>query len=243
MIEKKRLLVFSAHAADYVWRSGGTIARYVDEGAEVCVVVLSVGVRGESGYLWKNPETQTYENVAAIREKESRAAAEVLGIADIEFWGYQDYPIPTTDELQDRILRKIREFRPDYIITHDVNDVLNPDHNSVSELVFRCSVMSNSAGVIVEGTKVTKQMQIFGFEPHQTEISGFVPAIFIDITSSFEKKVKAMNCFQAQHHLIEIYTQRAVLRGNHARRLSGNQSYRYAECFTRRYPLVAEELM
>lgn len=28
-ISEKRLLVFSAHAADYVWRSGGTIAKYV----------------------------------------------------------------------------------------------------------------------------------------------------------------------------------------------------------------------
>lgn len=41
MIKGKKVLVVSAHAADYVWRSGGTIAKYIKHGAEVHVVVLS----------------------------------------------------------------------------------------------------------------------------------------------------------------------------------------------------------
>ena len=45
MIEGKKLLVVSAHAADYVWRSGGTIAHYLKHCAKVKVVCLSVGVR------------------------------------------------------------------------------------------------------------------------------------------------------------------------------------------------------
>lgn len=245
MIKGKKLLVFSAHAADFVWRSGGTIAKYIAGGADVCVVLLSMGVRGESNFLWKDPANQTYENVESLRKYETMNAARTLGLTEdnIEFWGYQDYPIPITDELRERILRKIREFRPDFIITHDKEDVLNPDHNAISELVWQCSVFSNSAGVIVDDLKVTKQMQIYGFEPHQTEISSFVPDIFIDITDFFEQKVRAMKCFEAQHHLIEIYTQRAILRGNHCARLSGKSQYKYGECFGRRYPLVSEELL
>lgn len=38
-MEGKRILVVSAHAADYVWRSGGTIAKYIKHGANVDVVV------------------------------------------------------------------------------------------------------------------------------------------------------------------------------------------------------------
>ena len=49
MIKGKKVLVVSAHAADYVWRSGGTIAKYIKHGAEVHVVVLSFGIRGERG--------------------------------------------------------------------------------------------------------------------------------------------------------------------------------------------------
>ena len=51
MIEGKKVLVVSAHAADYVWRAGGTIAKYIKHGAQVHVVVLSFGVRGESNDL------------------------------------------------------------------------------------------------------------------------------------------------------------------------------------------------
>ena len=57
-----------------------------------------------------------------------------------------------------------------------------PDHNQVSELVFRCSVISNSAGVQVGDTAATRQMGIFGFEPHQTELSRYRPGCFINIT-------------------------------------------------------------
>lgn len=241
-IAGKRLMVISAHAADYVWRSGGLVAKYISQGAKVNVIVLSLGVRGESGHLWKQ-DGQTYEAVEKIRDQECRSAARCLGLDDVEIWRYQDYPLIITEELSTRLVVAIRRFRPDFIITHDKYDVLNPDHNAVSKAVFAASVQSNSAGVIVEGTAVTKQMGVYGFEPHQTELSHFTPGIFIDITDVFEKKTEAMNCFNAQQHLIEIYHQRAILRGNHARRLSGNQQYKYAECFSTFFPPVCEELI
>ena len=241
MIQGKKLLVVSAHAADYVWRSGGTLAKYVKEGAEVHVIVLSFGVRGESNDLWKQPG-QTAEGVKAARKAETTQAASILGIQNLEFWDWEDYPIAVTPEREECLVRKIREIAPDVILTHDRFDILNPDHNQVSDLTFRCSVMANSAGVRLEGTKTTRQMQLFGFEPHQTELSHYVPGIFVDITGTYDQKVAAMNCFQAQGHLIQYYTERAFLRGNHARRLSGCQEYRYAESFARFFPQVSGEL-
>lgn len=242
MIEGKKMLVFSAHAADFVWRAGGTIAKYIDGGADVQVVVLSYGVRGESNDLWKQ-EGQTVEGVKAIRNSEATAAANALGLKNIEFWDYTDYPMFFDEERLNRIALKIREVRPDIIITHDKTDILNPDHNRTSEAVFQASIMSNSAGVQLGDTKVTKQMRLFGFEPHQTEISNYMPGTMIDITSTYDKKRAAMECFKAQSHLIEYYSQRAFMRGNHARRLSGNNSYRYAETFANFFPVVGGELL
>ena len=235
-------MVFSAHAADFVWRAGGLIAKYIEEGADVHVVVLSMGVRGESNDLWSQ-NGQTAETVSAMRRAESMKAAGILGIEQIEYWDLIDYPITFDQETVDRIIRKIREVRPDYVITHDKNDLFNPDHNEVAKAVYSCCVQSNSAGVRMEGLQHTKQMNIFGFEPHQTEISGFVPGIMVDITGVYEKKIAAMKCFLAQSHLIEYYTQRAFLRGNHARRISGDTRYKYAESFARYYPVVSEELI
>ncbi len=246
MIQGKRMLVVSAHAADYVWRGGGAIAKYVKNGADVHVMVLSFGVHGESNDLWKQ-EGATEERVKQIRRGETMEAAGILGISQIEFWDLPDYPMEPalTEEARTRMIKKIREVQPDIILTHDKNgfDVLNPDHNAVSRFVFESSVQSNSAGIRMEGTKATKQMQIYGFEPHQTELSEYVPGIFVDITETYEQKVAAMKCFKAQSHLIEYYTQRAFMRGNHARRLSGCQDYKYAESFQRVFPVVAEEFI
>jgi 4-oxalomesaconate hydratase len=242
MIQGKKLLVFSAHAADFVWRAGGVIAKYVENGAEVHVVVLSMGARGESNDLWKQ-DGQTTESVKAIRKGESIKAAEILGVKNIEYWDYEDYPIYFDSDRMMRIITKIRQVRPDYVITHDKNDLFNPDHNEVAKTIFSCCVQSNSAGVRIEGLPHTKQMNIFGFEPHQTEISNYVPGIMVDITSVYEKKIAAMKCFEAQKHLIEYYTQRAFLRGNHARRISGETNYKYAESFACYFPTVSEELV
>ena len=243
MINGKKMLVVSAHAADYVWRAGGTIAKYIKHGAEVHLVVLSFGGRGESNDLWMQPGA-TAESVKAVRRAETEAAADILGIKNIEFWDLQDYPIVTDDALTDRLVGKIRLIRPDIILTHDRMgaDVLNPDHNHVSQWVFQCSILANSAGVRTEGLSNTTQMRLYGFEPHQTELSKFVPGSFVDITETYEQKVAAMKCFKAQSHLIQYYTDRAFLRGNHARRISGNQSCKYAECFSNFFPVVGDEL-
>lgn len=241
MIKGKKLLVVSAHAADYVWRSGGVIAKYIEEGAEVHVVVLSHGVRGESNDLWNKPGI-TAQEVKDIRHAETTKAAEILGITNIEFWGLTDYPIPLTEEHEERLIRKMREVNADILISHDRYDIMNPDHNDVQNFVQRCSVRAVSNGVELEGTKACKQMRIFGFEPHQPEMSNFTPGSFVDITSVYDKKIAAMKCFQAQGHLIEYYTHRAFLRGNHARRLSDFKEFKYAECFANFFPTVGSEL-
>ncbi|WP_153733140.1 PIG-L deacetylase family protein [Sporosarcina obsidiansis] len=236
------LLVFSAHAGDFVWRGGGTIAKYIKNGADVHLVVMSYGIRGESNDLWKI-EGQTKDGVREARKAEMEKAASILGVKNLEQWDWDDYHMYIDDNRLDRMVRKIREIRPDHILTHAEGDAFNADHELVSRKVFEASVLANSAGVQIEGLPHTKQQRIFGFEPHQTEISSFAPEVIIDITETYDLKRQAMECFQAQKHLIQYYSDRAFMRGNHARRCSGNQDYRYAESFTRRFPYVGGEFV
>lgn len=233
------LLVVSAHAADFVWRGGGTIAKYVKHGARVKLIILSYGARGESNELW-NIEGQTLENVKNIRRQEIEEAARLLGVTDYEIWDFEDYHMEITPERVTRLVRTIRETRPQYILTHGPKDAFNPDHETVSRYVFEASVLSTSNGVREEGYPTAKQAKIYGFEPHQPEISGFVPDLIIDITETYEQKQAAMNCFKTQKHLIDYYAAKAQLRGNHARRCSGMSSYKYAEAFSRFFPYVGE---
>ena len=242
MIDKNvNLLVVSAHAADYVWRAGGTMAKYVKHGAKVALVILSYGVRGESNDLW-DVEGQTVANVKKVRREETEAAAKHLGVQNLEIWDFDDYCMEFTPERMDRMIRKIREVKPHHILTHGPKDAFNPDHESVSRFVFEASVLSISNGVRTEGYPTAKQARIFGFEPHQTEICDFKPEVMIDITETYEQKIAAMQVFKAQKHLIDYYTDRAKMRGNHARRCSGIGKYKYAETFSRFFPYVGEEL-
>jgi 4-oxalomesaconate hydratase len=73
----RRLLVVSAHSADFVWRAAGAIAIVTANGGTATVVSLSFGERGESGELWKKAG-QTLDNVKTIRRGEAEAAAEIL---------------------------------------------------------------------------------------------------------------------------------------------------------------------
>lgn len=241
--KEQNVLVISGHAADYVWRAGGTIAKYIKYGAHVKIIVLSCGVRGESNDLWNQPG-QTSQTVAATRKAESMAAAKCLGINDIEFWDYEDYFMHLEDDIKiERMTSLIRKFNPYHIITHGEMDLLNPDHDAVNRFVFKASVLAISNGVKIDETNTSKQTRIFGFEPHQPEICNFKPEVIIDISETMDIKKEAMQCFKAQSHLIEYYTVRASIRGNHAVRLSGNKSYKFAEAFSRRFPYVGDWLI
>src|SRR5579884_2941718 len=131
MAHADRILCISAHAADFCVRAGGTLARYAASGADVRVVVLSPGARGESNEFWKARQGRTTEEeVAEVRRTEARKAAEILGV-EVVFYDYRDQPLTFDYERLMRLVREIRSFRPRVIITHPAREPYNPDHTGV----------------------------------------------------------------------------------------------------------------
>lgn len=233
------LLVISAHAADYVWRAGGTIAKYVKMGKSVEIICLSFGERGESNSQWK--DGKNIDEVKRIRREESQEAARILG-APIRFMDWDDYPLLIGDSRLVELVKLLRELQPEVILTHGPKDPFNKDHETTADAVHTASILSIALGVLPE-LKVCRQSRLFGFEHHQSELSSFSPDVIVDITETYDIKKRAMDCFKTQKDLIEYYGNKAAMRGNHARRISGNQSYRFAEAFLRYYPFVGGELL
>ena len=241
MLSEQRLLVVSAHSADWVWRSSGTIAKYLAGGAQVFVVCLTYGARGESGALWRK-EGQTAENVKKIRMTESMNAAKVLGVTNFEMWDYDDCMLEVKSDIIKQLNEKIREVQPTLIITHDKKDGTNPDHGFAREIVYRAAIMAKQAGIESDGLKPAKAVPIYGFEASEPERSGYVPAIYIDITDFFDKKLEAMKCIATQTEGPNIHTRLSTHRGWQAARTIGSKDIKYAESFTMSDSLVVAEL-
>ena len=235
----QRLLVVSAHSADFVWRAAGAIASVTANGGSALVVSLSFGERGESGELWKQ-EGQTLGNVKAIRRGEAETAAEILG-AEIVFLDRGDYPLEMDGAGVAELTDVIRDSEPDVVLTHARKDPFNPDHGVASDATIRARQLASGAGVASEFRTITPPALLL-FEPHQPELCGFVPTTFLDITPVWDRKVAAMEAMGAQEYLRQYYTERAGHRANHARRICGNAEIRYAEAFQREIPQVVEAL-
>lgn len=239
MSEKPTILVVSAHAADFVWRAGGAIALYAEQGYRVRIVCLSYGERGESARLWKQPGA-TLEGIKTARREEAARAAEILG-GDITFLDAGDYPIIMTDELIDAVVCEFRECQPEFVLTHALSDPYNFDHPLAAEITLKCRVYAQAKGYPGPG-EVIGAPPVFLFEPHQPEQCDFKPQVLLDITPVFDKKRKAMESMGAQEHLVRYYIDLASRRGVQAKRNSGPnlglKTESYAEAYQRVYPQV-----
>lgn len=235
----RKLLVVSAHAADFVWRAGGAIATVTSRGGQALVVALSYGERGESGELWSEPG-QTVERVKSIRHEEASRAAEILG-ASFRCLDWGDYPLEAGREATEELTSVIREWAPHVILTHPERDPFNPDHPVAYQVTERARQLASGAGV-ASAFQTVPPAEVLAFEPHQSELCGFVPTTFLDITPVFPKKQQAMEAIASQRYLVSYYTAMAQRRANHARRISGDRSIQYAEAFQRLLPQVVREL-
>lgn len=235
----RRMLVVGAHSADFVWRAAGAVARHVQSGGQARVVALSYGERGESGELWKEPG-QTEENVKRIRHAEASQAADAVG-AEFECFDLGDYPLVVDDAAVERLVELLRDFAPQVVLTHPPIDPFNPDHPLAFEAVRRARLLSSGA-VVASGFRTAPPSEFLVFEPHQPDLCGFVPSVFVDITPVMTAKVEAMQAMQAQKYLQTYYAERADHRGNHARKVTGDSSIRQAEAFQRIIPNVVTAL-
>lgn len=137
------LLAVVAHPDDESFGPGGTLALYATRGVRVHVVCAT---RGELGSA--PPEVMhAHASVAEMREAELRCAASQLGLSSLQILGYRDSGMQGSpdnqhpqalaaapvDEVAARIVRCMRELRPQVVITSDpIGGYGHPDHIAVN---------------------------------------------------------------------------------------------------------------
>ncbi|SEA95566.1 PIG-L deacetylase family protein [Rubrimonas cliftonensis] len=231
-------LVISAHAADFVWRAGGAIALHAAQGWRMVVVCLSLGERGESAKLWREPG-MTLERVKANRRAEAEAAAHVLG-AELRLMEHGDYPMRVPDDTILALADAIRELQPSFILSHAPGDPWNFDHELTRRVAQEAQIISQARGHN-PGLAVAGPTPVLMYEPHQTEWAGWRPDVYLDIDAVFETKRRAFEQMGAQEWLWDYWTRAAAQRGNQAW-LNGGRKIVHAEAYQRLFPQVATTL-
>jgi 4-oxalomesaconate hydratase len=238
MSDKKKGLVVSAHSADFVWRAGGAIALYANRGWEITVVCLSFGERGESQKLWADP-AMTLPRVKEARQAEATAAAQILGCMDIRFLNLGDYPLRTTVQDVEGLADIYQELRPEWVLTHSLEDPYNFDHPEAARFAQEARIVAQAHGL--HGAKAAiKAPPVFLFEPHQPEQCNWKAQLILNITDVWPTKLRAFQSMGAQEHLWEYYTRVALQRGSQGARNS-SIPMKYGEAYQRVFPTVTED--
>jgi LmbE family N-acetylglucosaminyl deacetylase len=185
--DKKLVMVIAAHPDDSEFGCGGTIARWVREGQQVICVVCTNGDKGTS-----DPD-MTGERLAAIREQEQREAAKVLGVSEVLFLGYQDGSLEDNTEFREKLVRLLRKYRPDVVITHDpkLRYMGHRDHR-IAGTVAMDAIFPYSRDRLSY-----PEHEAEGLLPHKVKEVYFTgsedPDVFIDISATFEIKARAIS--------------------------------------------------
>ncbi|MDP9118955.1 MAG: PIG-L family deacetylase [Actinomycetota bacterium] len=189
-------LVLFAHPDDAEFFCGGTVARWVREGCAVHYVCVTDGSAGS------NEPGTTREAMRVVREREMRAASEILGVASVAFLGELDGFLEVTPETRRKVTREVRRIRPEVIVAPDPsrlwfeNRYINhSDHKAAGELAL-CAVMPDAP------TRVMfQELEAEGLEPFEVPnlyLSMEGADTFVDITDTLDLKLKALSAHESQ---------------------------------------------
>ena len=227
----RTVVVFSAHAADFCSRAGGTIARLTEAGSSVHVVDFSYGERCESPALWERDPAPSIEEVKRIRATEISKAASVLG-ATAECLDFGDCPLVIGPERLGTVVDLLRSRQPDLLLTHWKGDILHPDHCAATEAVIWASRYCFRPG-IERGLQPCPSPQVLFYETTlgTAPLAEYIPKLYVDISVSYRTKCEALDHFDAQPGLSERYGILAKYRALEAQSTAWMKGCEYAEGF------------
>lgn len=185
-----RILHVGAHGDDEVLGVGGTLARYANEGHD-CFCVIFIGRMNKK--LTRAIGSRYDDKVIALRKRQSKKAAEILGLKETRFLDFEDETleenlIPCTLAIE----KLIQEIKPGIVFTHHRGDS-NQDHRGI----FRASIVACRQ---FSGSPLS---EIYCYEtPSTTEQApdyseyAFLPDYYVNIESTLHKKIEAMKCYE-----------------------------------------------
>ena len=185
-----RILVLGAHPDDADYKAGGTAARWRKLGHEVKLVSVTNGGAGH--------QTLRGEALVARRRAEAQAAGAVIG-ASYDVLDYPDGGLMPTLEVRHQIIRLIRGFRPDLILTHRLNDY-HPDHRYTSVLVQDAAYMVTVPAVCPDTPHLERDPVILYLSDDFKKPAPFSADVVVDIGAEIDALINMLHFHASQFY-------------------------------------------
>lgn len=183
-----RLLILGAHPDDAEFHAGGIASVYRAMGREVKMISVTDGGAGH--------HTRGSTELVRLRRDEAAAAGRVID-AVYETWHFPDGALQASLEVRHRIIREIRLFKPDLVLTHRPNDY-HPDHRAVGQCVQDASYLVK-VPLIVPDAPALKRDPVVAYMPDLfTKPQRMQPEMILNIADHVDTIVSMLACHASQ---------------------------------------------
>lgn len=194
----KRVLFISAHPDDADFGAGGTVIKWLKQGACAAIVIATNGDKGAQENML------TSKQLAKIRKKEQLAASQFLGLEHTWFLDYPDAHLEISQQLKKSLVRIIRAYRPDVVFTFDPsvvyslsrNFINHPDHRAIGQAAL------DAIFPMARDFLTFPEHKHQGLEPHKVTdmfLYNFDKAnYFVDIASVIDQKFALLQKHDSQ---------------------------------------------
>jgi LmbE family N-acetylglucosaminyl deacetylase len=161
-------------------------------GKRVVIVQVTSGDKGTVD------RTLHPDNLVSLREAEELDAARRLGVERVEFLHEPDGEVMPDLSLREKIVRMIRTYKPDVVITHDPFRAyaFHPDHRAVGFAAH------DSVYPTARDPHYFPEHLQSGLEPHKTKeiwyFNAEQPDLYVDISETWEDKVNSLRAHVSQ---------------------------------------------
>ena len=190
--KKNTILVVVAHPDDEVFGCSGSMAKWIQAGDDVHVLILAEGATSRD----KTSDRDARKSELSQLAKSAREAGDILGVKTVTLFDFPDNRMDSVDLLD--VVKEVEQFilklQPNVVVTHNGGD-LNIDHQIVHQAVI--TACRPQPGHPVK--------RILSFEvPSSTEWqaptaeNAFCPNWFEDISETMELKLKALCAYKLE---------------------------------------------
>jgi len=194
-----RFMVIVAHPDDADFGPAMTAATWIDAGSEGWLVCCTSGDQGG-----EDPDLDPFE-LAALREREQRAAAEVVGYKGVTFLHQPDGALANDLALREQLVREIRTFRPDAVLATDPELVFHSD-GGVNHVDHRAAGIAAVDAVYpaARNPMAFPWLARSGLAAHRVRRLYLFwsnnPTVFVDTSATVDRKIAALRAHASQIH-------------------------------------------